>query len=309
MSFVSTLRTSQLPEKPWQTGEVWRLIGSIVLGIMMGGVVATALRYFETPETSSLSAFLALVAGAFVSYAAVIVLLSRPWPDDPSVVKLIVLFVLIQGGFLLTWTATRLIKGDLALKNPIINMVIAVLSFQGLALLLVHFFLRRHSTGWLEGFGLNLHPGQSLLIGIGVGILVVYPVLQLNALCFQLFERLTLHPQEQPAVEILRHTEAFLSRAASGIATVVLAPVGEEIIFRGVLYPWAKRKFSPSIALWGTAILFGAIHVNLSSFLPLTVLALVLVWLYEYTGNLLAPIAVHIVFNGANFIALFYQQK
>jgi hypothetical protein len=107
----------------------------------------------------------------------------------------------------------------------------------------------------------------------------------------------------------LRHTETILSRAASGIATVILAPIGEEVIFRGVLYPWAKRKFSPAIALWGTAVLFGAIHVNLSSFIPLTVLALVLVWLYEYTGNLLAPIAVHVVFNGANFIALFFQQK
>ena len=29
----------------------------------------------------------------------------------------------------------------------------------------------------------------------------------------------------------------------------------------------------------------------------------------EYTGNLLTPIAVHCVFNGANFIALFFQQK
>src|SRR6185312_6169638 len=102
---------------------------------------------------------------------------------------------------------------------------------------------------------------------------------------------LTLHPQQQQAVEILRHTETLLSRVVSGIATVLLAPVGEEVVFRGILYPWAKRKFSPAIALWGTAIVFGAIHLNLSSFIPLTILALVLVWLYEYTGNLLAPIA------------------
>jgi uncharacterized protein len=309
MSFVTALRTSQLPEKPWQTGDVWRLVGCVIIGIMMGGLAAMAIHYFEIPETSSPAKFLALVIAAFVSYLAAIVMLSRPWPEDPDVVRLIVLIALIQGGVFLTWGASKLIKGDMELKNPIITMVIAVLAFQGLALLLVHFFLRRHLTNWIEGFGLNIHPGQSILIGIGVGILVVYPVLLLNELCFHLFERLTLHPQEQQAVEILRGAESLLGRAASGIATVFLAPIGEEVVFRGILYPWAKRRFSQPIALWGTAILFGAIHLNLSSFIPLTILALVLVWLYEYTGNLLAPIAVHVVFNGTNFIALFFQQK
>ena len=286
-----------------------RLVISVIIGIMMGAVVATVIRYFETPQTSSLAEFLALAAAAFGSYVAAIVMLARPWPDDPNIVRLVVLFTLIYLGFFLTWAASKLIKGEVELKNPVIAMLIAVLAFQGLALLLTHFFLRQHYSSWLEGFGFNIHPGQSLLIGVGIGILVVYPVLLLNDLCFHLFERLTLHPQEQQAVEILRGAETLLGRAASGIATVFIAPLGEEIIFRGILYPWAKRKFPQQAALWGTAILFGAIHFNLSSFLPLVMLAVVLVWLYEYTGNLLAPIAVHVVFNGANFIALFFQQK
>ncbi len=309
MSFVTALRTSRLPEKPWQTGEVWRLVGCVIIGILLGAAVATAIRYFETPETSSLAKFLTLIVPAFAAYMAAIIMLSRPWSDPPELIKLIVLIGFIQGGLFLTWGATRMIKGDVELKNPIIAMVLAVLCFQGLALLLVHFFLHRHLTNWLEGFGLDFHPGHSLLLGVGVGILIVYPVLLLNDLCFHLFERFALHPQEQPAVEILRGAETLLSRVATCIATDFLAPIGEEVVFRGVLYPWAKRTFSQTIALWGTAILFGAIHVNLSSFIPLTILALVLVWLYEYTGNLLAPIAVHVVFNGTNFIALFFQQK
>jgi len=310
MSFANALKTSHLPEKPWQTGPVVRLVISVIIGIMIGAILATVIRYFETPETSSLFEFLALAAGAFVSFVVAIVMLARSWPNDEmDVTKLILLIGFIYAGISLTWFASRLIKGNMELQNPVITMVIAVLSFQGLALVLVHFFLHRHFTNWLEGFGLNLHPGQSLLIGIGVGILVVYPVLLLNDLCFHLFERLTLHPQEQQAVEILRGAESLLGRVASGIATVFLAPIGEEVVFRGILYPWAKRKFSQPIALWGTAILFGAIHANLSSFIPLTLLAAVLVWLYEYTGNLLAPIAVHVVFNGTNFIALFFQQK
>jgi uncharacterized protein len=309
MSFVSTLRTSQLPEKPWQTGAVVRLVISVVIGILIGAVVSTVVRYFETPEAAPVYKFLSLAVAAVISYVAAIVMLSRPWPSDPGIVRLIVLLTLIYGGIFLTWAATKLIKGDVELKNTVVAMLIAVLAFQGLALLLTHFFLNEHSTGWLEAFGLDLHTGQSLLIGMGVGVLVLYPVLLLNDLCFQLFERLTLHPHEQQTVEILRQTATLTGRIASGIATVFIAPIGEEIIFRGILYPWAKRRFSQPAALWSTAVLFGAIHFNLSSFIPLTLLALVLIYLYEYTGNLLAPIAVHVVFNGANFIALFSQQK
>lgn len=309
MSFASALSTHRLPEKPWRTGAVVRFLVCVIIGILIGAVVAEVIRFFQTTHTSHVDEFLALAAAAFASYVAAMVLLSRPWPAEPEVVRLVVLLALIYLGFFFTWASGRLIKGDPELRNPVIAMLIAVLAFQGVALLVVPFFLRQHSTGWSEGFGLNLHPGQSLMIGIGVGILVLYPVLLLNDLCFHLFDKLTLHPQEQPTVEILRHADTLLGRVAAGIATVLIAPVGEEIIFRGVLYPWAKRKFSQQAALWGTAILFGAIHANLSSFLPLTLLAVVLVGLYEYTGNLLAPIAVHLVFNGANFVALFYQQK
>src|SRR5207253_10968514 len=108
--------------------------------------------------------------------------------------------------------------------------------------------------------------------------LVLYPVLRLNELCFQLFDKLTLHPQEQQTVEILRHAESLFGRVTSGIATILIAPIGEEVIFRGILYPLAKRRFSQPLAWWGTAILFGAIHLNLSSFIPLTLLAVLLVW-------------------------------
>lgn len=278
--------------------------------MMIGGMSAMILRFFELPDHASPTKFLTFAITALAFTLVAIVSLVRSWADERLYLfNLIVLLVCINGSFLFAWLAGRCIPGKIELQNPLQTMLVAVVSFQGAALVLVTFFLRENLTGWLDGFGLNNHPQRALFIGVGCGILVLYPVLQLNDLCFHLFEKLTLHPQEQQAVEILRHADTLLGRAISGLATVFIAPAGEEVIFRGVLYPWAKRTFSQPIALWGTAIFFGAIHLNLSSFLPLTALALVLVWLYEYTGNLLAPMAVHFVFNGANFIALFYQQK
>ncbi|HWC59110.1 MAG TPA: CPBP family glutamic-type intramembrane protease [Verrucomicrobiae bacterium] len=310
MSFATLLNTSRLPEKPWTTGAVVRLGVCVIIGMMMGAVAGTIVRYFETPQNSSVIAFLALAAAAFASYVGALVMLARPWPlEDRYLGKLIGLLTLIYAGILFTWLSSKLIKGDAEVKNPISVLLLSLAFFQGLALVMVHFFLREHCTGWREGFGLGIRPWHALLTGICAGALVLYPVLGLNGFFFHLFDKLSLHPHEQQQVEILRHADSLLARVALGFGTVFIAPVAEEVIFRGILYPVIKRRFSQQIALWGTACLFGAIHLNLAGFVPLMLLAVILAMLYEYTGNLLAPIAVHCVFNAANFVALYMQQN
>ena len=94
-----------------------------------------------------------------------------------------------------------------------------------------------------------------------------------------------------------------------GTATILLAPVAEEMFFRGILYPAIKQAGFPRLALWGTSVVFAAIHLTPVIFLPLLVLALLLVWLYEKTNNLLAPIAAHSLFNGLNFALVYLWEK
>ena len=78
-----------------------------------------------------------------------------------------------------------------------------------------------------------------------------------------------------------------------GVFAVVLAPVAEEFIFRGMLFPFVKQLGCPKLAWFGVSFLFALIHMNAATFLPLFVLALALTWLYEQTDNLLAPIIAH----------------
>ena len=80
-------------------------------------------------------------------------------------------------------------------------------------------------------------------------------------------------------------------------------PLVEEVLFRGILYPSVKQLGYPRLALWGTSLFFGLIHSNLMTFVPLTVLSLLLVWLYERTGNLLAPILTHLKDAGLGHIS------
>jgi len=110
-----------------------------------------------------------------------------------------------------------------------------------------------------------------------------------------------LHPEEQQAVHALRTTASWANRLALAGAAILLAPVAEEMLFRGILYPAVKQAGFPHVALWGTSLLFAAVHTNLLTFVPLMVLALVLTALYERTNNLLAPITAHAMFNALNF--------
>jgi membrane protease YdiL (CAAX protease family) len=110
---------------------------------------------------------------------------------------------------------------------------------------------------------------------------------------------------EQLALVALRNSGSAAQLISLGIVTILLAPIAEELLFRGILYPAAKQFGFPRSALWGTSALFAVIHFNVAIFIPLLLLAALLVWLYEKTDNLLAPIAAHVTFNAVNF-ALFF---
>lgn len=106
----------------------------------------------------------------------------------------------------------------------------------------------------------------------------------------------------QDAMVSLQKAQSWDSQVYFIVFSVLIAPMAEEILFRGILYPTIKQLGYPRIALWITAIAFAAIHRNLPIFVPLMVLSLILTWLYERTDNLLASITAHGIFNGITIL-------
>jgi membrane protease YdiL (CAAX protease family) len=233
-------------------------------------------------------------------------LLHRPWPFEKLLRNLTILLILVYGGFFLLWLGARIQAGSgAALDNSTTRMLIGVLSFQGTSLVLIHFFLREHRGTWREAFGMLNRPGRALMLGIAVAISAVPIGAGLQMFSGLLMDYLNVPLKEQEAISTLRASAGGLDRLVLGVYAIVLAPVAEELVFRGIMYPAIKQAGYPRLAVWLTAILFGAIHVNLATFIPLTVFALVLIWLYERTDNLLAPITAHSLFNTVNFVLLF----
>jgi len=86
---------------------------------------------------------------------------------------------------------------------------------------------------------------------------------------------------------------------------VLLAPVFEELLFRGFLYRSLRDLLTPGGAMVASAFVFGLVHLQPGNLLPLSALGFVLAWLYERSGTLWAPVLVHAAWNlGGVFYAL-----
>jgi len=100
-------------------------------------------------------------------------------------------------------------------------------------------------------------------------------------------------------------------RVVSVGGAIVLAPVGEELLFRGFLQTGIRKLVWPR---WGSmrhrwmgigvaAVLFGAMHLQMRHHVPaLIVLGIVLGYLYERSGSLTVPIGVHMLFNAKTLL-------
>ncbi len=106
----------------------------------------------------------------------------------------------------------------------------------------------------------------------------------------------------QDTVKLLQNSSDPLLLGLMAFAAIVAAPLCEEIVFRGYLYSATKKFAGPGAAGFCSSLVFAAAHGSLAALLPLLVFGVVLVVIYEKTGSLWAPIAVHGCFNGATVI-------
>lgn len=106
----------------------------------------------------------------------------------------------------------------------------------------------------------------------------------------------------QDTVKLLQESKDPVILGLMAAAAVIVAPLCEEVVFRGYFYPVLKRFSGAWPAAICSAIVFGAAHGQLTALLPLFIFGLLLVFIYEKTGSIWAPIAVHLCFNGATVI-------
>ena len=106
----------------------------------------------------------------------------------------------------------------------------------------------------------------------------------------------------QDTVKLLQQSEDPLILGLMAVAAMVAAPLCEELVFRGYFYPVMKKFAGVWPAAVCSSLVFACAHGNLAAMLPLFVFGGVLVLVYERTGSLWAPVAVHFCFNSATVL-------
>lgn len=227
----------------------------------------------------------------------------KAWKPESLLRLLVGVFACVCIGTLLA----MLVRGaGAADQTPSVWRILAgVVCFQGATVFLVWRFVREHDVTWSAAFGISNRPVRALVLGAILATLFLPVGRALHELSGVLMMQLQFEPVSQQAVKAIGNATAWHEMAAFALATIVLAPLAEELLFRGILYPAVKHAGFPRLALWGTSALFALIHFNLATALPLFAFALLLATLYEVTGNLFAPIATHMTFNVLNFVTFF----
>jgi membrane protease YdiL (CAAX protease family) len=99
-------------------------------------------------------------------------------------------------------------------------------------------------------------------------------------------------------------------RLLAGFVVIALVPaIAEELVFRGVIQRNLVRWFnSRHIGVWLAAAIFSAIHMQFLGFVPRMFLGLVLGYLYEWSGNILVPMAAHFTQNAFQLLIIYLAQ-
>lgn len=297
-----------LCDKPWRGEAILRLLLSLFITSLMGSVAIAALQVFRASQHVHLEAFCALATGCWLCCGGALFILRKRLELESFMLNLLLIMVLayvglVLGAFALK-AAPQRVENDDAWR-----VVIAALSFQGAAIALTIPFTHQQGASLRDAFGLSSNWKRAALYGVLVSITFLPVGLGLQWASAEIMNYFGHKAVTQAPVEALEISRGWFDRSALAFVAIVLAPIAEETLFRGILYPAIKQRGFPRLALWGTSLAFAAIHFNLPTFVPLLVLALALTWLYETTDNLLAPIVAHGCFNALNFALFFLQQS
>lgn len=131
-----------------------------------------------------------------------------------------------------------------------------------------------------------------------LGLLLAFPLVVVSSLIWHFVLRTWGYEIAfQEVVSRLLEIENPILFILTLLSVAILAPVWEEIIFRAGLF----RLLHNRLSFWGAAVLsgaiFAAVHASLPQFAALWVLGIVLAFVYQRTGSLLAVICLHGFFN------------
>ena len=150
------------------------------------------------------------------------------------------------------------------------------------------FALRKYRVGWQA---LGLRGFQGAMIGLGCGLMVLSFMFNFAYSTFLALLNLRIQADLTPVFAELSSPWWLL---AGG---VVVAPVVEEIFFRGFVFAGLCRRYEWQKAAVISSALFALIHLQLTAVIPIFILGYIFAYLYYQSDSIWPAILMHVATN------------
>lgn len=228
-----------------------------------------------------------------------------PWTViDVAEAIAVLLFAMVMGGLL----APLLLGSEDASQPSVTRALVIALQYvlvSGVTIGVIVFRLRGRASRPLQILGLRLRRLVGLM-GTGVAGYAVFvaAAMLLAVLAGSLFGGT---PMLQTTEQIVGTASSPAEVAVFFVLVCVLAPVIEEIIFRGYVYGGLRRVLPSRQAIIIGGALFAAVHLNAEAFLVIGLIGAMLCYLYERTRSLVPGMVAHGIHNGLVLAVMLLQ--
>lgn len=215
------------------------------------------------------------------------------WSIWDVLLVLAALLILVPASALLKQPAVKFFQNTAPARVHSLLLLTGTAVQAGVMIGAVILLIRRKGAR-IKELGLNwVHPAAHVLTGFWSGILLCFGVIGLG----MLISMVTGPPPPQEVEKLLQSFKAGREIWLPFVAISVLAPISEEIYFRGMAYPVFKARFGKIPAMIISALFFASMHMDIYRLLPICLGGIGLAYLYEKTGSLITSIIAHSTWN------------
>lgn len=168
------------------------------------------------------------------------------------------------------------------------------------------FFIARRRGASIKDLGLvRKNVVSEIFFGIMGGLALSVLIWGVSILLALLFGP----PPPQNIEEVLNNMSKSKNILLPFISVAILAPVSEEIYFRGMVYPLVKKKFGLILGIVLSGLFFGLMHLDLYRLIPISAGGALLAYFYEKTGTLISSITAHSMWNTVMLLAVYFASN
>lgn len=198
------------------------------------------------------------------------------------------------GLLLIVLAAYFLVIAQLGESKTLSLFVVA--TFEFILLIPVAVILGLRKVPWVE-LGLRRFDRKALALGCGL-LAATYILVLINNLIMVALGVIT---QADTIIEMLGEIDSPLLFA---FVTVVVAPVTEELFFRGFLFKGLREKYGWVNALMFSSIIFALFHGQIATLIPTFLLGALFAYMYQRTESVLPGMILHFTVNSMGVCAI-----